>query len=571
VLILKSKLFDVIPPLVLSVCFLAFSLKHARHFSPTDIEPAILASGMYIHKTGKFDVYPVNPPLTKAIAGLAYYLRGTNYEWEDYHAGPGRRAEYAMGRGLCHSEKEGLLSLLILARHCMSLFPVVMIACVYYWSLAITGSRIASLLPSTLLATDPNFWGHGSLITNDIATVAISTASAFCSWHWLKHSTWTSALFSGCILGLAQLTKFSCLLLYPPVILFWALNLIFFKNKSLTFDSAKASILQLATLLSFSVYIINLGYLFEGSGTCLRDFEFVSSALTGETTGATGNRFQDTFLGTLPMPLPYQYIIGCDLQQKDLEYYKSRSYLNGIWQDNKGWCVYYLYGIVVKLPHATHLALIFCFFYGVMAIGRTVFGASSIVSAVDFSFAYVFTHGLLFLLSVSLHDSFSIHFRYAFPCLSFFLVGAAISVSVLPGPKRPVGISIFLFLLIAIISNLQVRQPISYFNWLAGGSDNGWKHMLGSSFDWGQDLLIVKECLAKSNIPIEDVSIKHFRYSHWDSIYPEIDPQREGTFKYFLVGAESITQQNSEWRAKLPDAIRICDTAWLFPATKESN
>ena len=32
-------------------------------------------------------------------------------------------------------------------------------------------------------------------------------------------------------------------------------------------------------------------------------------------------------------------------------------------------------------------------------------------------------------------------------------------------------------------------HSIAYFNEVAGGPGNGWRHMLGSSFDWGQDWL----------------------------------------------------------------------------------
>jgi hypothetical protein len=33
---------------------------------------------------------------------------------------------------------------------------------------------------------------------------------------------------------------------------------------------------------------------------------------------------------------------------------------------------------------------------------------------------------------------------------------------------------------------------LSYFNELAGGPENGWRHLLESNIDWGQDLLFLK-------------------------------------------------------------------------------
>lgn len=36
-------------------------------------------------------------------------------------------------------------------------------------------------------------------------------------------------------------------------------------------------------------------------------------------------------------------------------------------------------------------------------------------------------------------------------------------------------------------------HQLAYFNELAGGPSEGWRHMLGSSFDWGQDLRIAAQ------------------------------------------------------------------------------
>lgn len=35
-------------------------------------------------------------------------------------------------------------------------------------------------------------------------------------------------------------------------------------------------------------------------------------------------------------------------------------------------------------------------------------------------------------------------------------------------------------------------HQLAYFNELSGGPPEGWRHVLGSSFDWGQDILFAK-------------------------------------------------------------------------------
>jgi hypothetical protein len=44
-------------------------------------------------------------------------------------------------------------------------------------------------------------------------------------------------------------------------------------------------------------------------------------------------------------------------------------------------------------------------------------------------------------------------------------------------------------------------HQLSYFNELAGGPQNGSKHLLGSNLDWGQDLIFAEEVLRLRKSP----------------------------------------------------------------------
>jgi hypothetical protein len=113
---------------------------------------------------------------------------------------------------------------------------------------------------------------------------------------------------------------------------------------------------QMTLLLAVAVYAINLGYGFEGTGTRLGDFRFVSRTLRtvpagdGPSVGSVlGNRFDGTFWGRLPVPLPSNYVAGIDRQKFDFDDAGFWSYLRGQWRD-RGWWYYYLYGLAVKEP-----------------------------------------------------------------------------------------------------------------------------------------------------------------------------------------------------------------------------
>ncbi|TVS20017.1 MAG: hypothetical protein EA424_06150, partial [Planctomycetaceae bacterium] len=75
-----------------------------------------------------------------------------------------------------------------------------------------------------------------------------------------------------------------------------------------------------------AVYVINLGYGFEGTGARLDELRFISPTLR-DSPGASppgsiprpGNRFAGTLWGRLPIPVPANYLLGIDRQKYDFD------------------------------------------------------------------------------------------------------------------------------------------------------------------------------------------------------------------------------------------------------------
>ncbi len=98
--------------------------------------------------------------------------------------------------------------------------------------------------------------------------------------------------------------------------------------------------LALVAVAVLSLFVVNLGYGFDGSFSRLGDFVFQSSALSGSEPelfgpGDPGNRFAGTPLADLPLPLPKSYLLGLDLQKADFER-PAGSFLGGEWKA-RGW------------------------------------------------------------------------------------------------------------------------------------------------------------------------------------------------------------------------------------------
>ena len=217
-------------------------------------------------------------------------------------------------------------------------------------------SQLAGLLALALWCFCPNILAHGSLVTPDMGATAMAVAACYAFWRWLKEPTSWGALVGGLVLGAAQLTKMSLLVLYPMWIVMWGV----YRIGDPAGESRRRWRRELAMLgmqFVLSIYVLNLGYGFEGTFTRLGSFRFVSAALgtgNGEQNAPRkgDNRFGDSWLAVLPVPLPKNYVLGIDLQKRDFEDYGRPSYLRGEFRKH-GWWYYYLYALAIKMPLGT--------------------------------------------------------------------------------------------------------------------------------------------------------------------------------------------------------------------------
>jgi hypothetical protein len=107
----------------------------------------------------------------------------------------------------------------------------------------------------------------------DVPSAALAVTSVYFFWKWLKRPEMLESFIAGIILGLAELTKFTLLIFYPLFLIMWLLYRLP-KIKTLTKNLWFQQIKQLAVMFAMSILIINMGYLFEGTGKLLGSYRF---------------------------------------------------------------------------------------------------------------------------------------------------------------------------------------------------------------------------------------------------------------------------------------------------------
>ncbi|MDD3587453.1 MAG: hypothetical protein PHQ75_09735 [Thermoguttaceae bacterium] len=379
-------------------------------------------------------------------------------------------------------------------------------------------------------------------------------------------------LFAGLTLGLAELCKFTLLIFYPLFVLLWFLYRLPDRTKISLHDWSRQAG-QLALIFLVSIFVINMGYVFEDSGKQLRDFKFQTTLFTGyedleKVPYCGGNRFDgsgnffETTLGYLPMPLPANFIQGIDTQRLDFER-GLPSYLRGQWSDH-GWWYYYLYALLIKTPVGTILLFLLAIFCTLFLKGYNASWRDEMV---------ILLPGIVLLAFVSSQTGFSVHSRYVIPALPFFFVwmskvGRAftgiphekrdeqnqseqLQDDLKPVKKYPQGYKIvrvltIVFLTWSVLSSLSVyphsisyfnelavciptpktdehpqippiQKPVSFYDWykaiVSAGPRNGPRHLLDSNIDWGQDLFNL-ERWCKRHPEVTDLKV-----AYWGS-YP---------------------------------------------------
>jgi 4-amino-4-deoxy-L-arabinose transferase-like glycosyltransferase len=504
--------------------------------SPTFNEPAHLVAGLSNWQLGRFNIYSVNPPLVRMVAAVPALLSRARTDWHRFSEEPGARPEFDLAREFIAANGERSLWIITLARWACIPFSVLGAYICFRWARDLYGSG-AGLLSLTLWCFCPNILAHGHLITSDVAATALGITAGYTFWRWLKQPTWWHTLISGLVLGAAELAKTTLVIFYPLWPLMW-LAYRWPQRPDMTGRDWLREAAMLAVRMIVGLYVINMGYGFEGTFTRLGDYRFISAALGGTSANegapqGTGNRFAGTCWEHLPVPLPKHYVVGIDLQKQDFENYKRSSYFRGRFSGT-GWWYYYLYALAIKVPLGTWLLLGLASSLWIWrGPGEVAPRTKQSISARD-EFILVAPAAII-LTFVSSQTGFSEHMRYVLPIFPFVFVWIGRIVTGLGRKKWIIAGATTTALAWSIASSMWIfPHSLSYFNELVRGPRGGPAHLILSNVDWGQDLVELK---------------------HWLAMHPKAAPLNLLYFGYF-------DPRDVGWDYSVPDQL-LEDETWI--------
>ena len=462
---------------LLVLCLFAQAMVHARSASITFDEGPHLAVGYATLRTGDLRLQPVHihPPLANVLSAAPLLLQSDLPDpcavggWEIASLSAVTDAvvwQYPHPRRLA-----------IAARFPIILMTLLLGAIVYRWASDLFGSR-AGLVALALYAFDPNIIAHGSLVTTDMAVALWGTATLFLTARCLRSPRWATWAGAGVALGLALASKVSALSLVPVVGMLWLLG-----PRSLPWRRrllVTAGGLTLAALVLWAVY----------------GFE----------------------LRPLPgFPLPVPAATHLDIYRSLREHYQlgHPSFLMGQNADH-GWWYYFPVAFLLKTPLATAMA-----------------SALSTIrhppSAIRYSPFAIRRWGPLLLFPalyslLSLLSSVNIGYRHLLPLLPFlFIFTSRIAACKLRVTNHESRITnhVLRFTLYALLAWLLIGtlltppHYLAYFNLLAGGPAGGYRCLVDSNLDWGQNLYQLRDWMQENGV-------ERVYYAHFSPARPEV-------------------------------------------------
>ncbi len=583
----RSRLWTSLAVIGLLALHYALAARSLLQENPTVDEVVHMPAGITYWQKGTFRLYHHNPPLFKLIAALPVVL--AHPETEPLYAMRSWRSKdpsaITFSQWFAALNYSRYFELFQLARLTMPLFSILGGLVVFAWSRRLYGTW-GGLLSLTLWVFCPNILAHARLITSDMCSTAMGVGATYMFWRYLQKPTWRWAVAAGVALGIAQLSKFSMLLLYAVWPFLWLVRLGLVVPRGEWARAIGKELIQGTAIVALSIVTIDAGYLFEGVGIPLRDFEFGSRTLTRPVPPETVrprsknplfdaawqfriNRFRGTWLGRIPAPLPEHYLLGFDEQKLEAEGIPRRFndailegkvdeerrvpelagepmaaytvYLNGTLR-HTGWWNYYLLALIYKVPEGTWLLV-------ALSVAAMVLVKRSRTEWFDE--IVLWTVPLVILFSMSFLTDINLGLRYVLAIAPYVFISAG---KVVPWTlsrsrawRRVLGSLVVGSLGLTIAASMWIAPHyLAYFNWASGGPDRVPARMIDSNLDWGQDLVGLQEWWRKT-IPDQPIGLAYF-----GQINPSIFEMRGERFRWFLPPVLPGTTDPLPWAKNLP-------------------
>jgi len=434
---------------LLGVIFIARELNYISQKSATYDEAYFIAQGWATLKTGDYRLRKDKTFLVPFITAIPLSLSSQmEFPLKDnpyWKEAEKERRSWSFGLDFLYHNSLTADTILYRARLPIIFLSVILMFFVFKLTKEIYG-ELPAIISVFLYSFSPTILAHSGLSTEDITLTCFVFITIYTFWRYTNFPKTINAIFLGIALGLALNSKHSALILIPGLII-----LCWFYRKNINF--------KYQHLIYFLIGLI------------------------------------------IPFLLIYQifHIKEYFLSLKETTDYINRSQMSFLMgkYSIRGFREYFLIAFLIKTPVA-----VLIFFLLRLITQR--------VSKTDFLLIFPI---LLFFIPASF-TPMQIGHRHILPIYPFLFVFISSGIANFLHPLLkdrkvlPVIIASLLLLHFAYSSIKIHPHYLAYFNEFIGGPENGYKYLVDSNIDWGQDLKGLRKYIQKN--AVSDVILSYY-------------------------------------------------------------
>ena len=466
-----------------------------------------------------FRINPEHPPLVKDLAALPLLRLDLNFPKDHPSWQENVNDQWWFGPEFLYRSGNDADQILFWARIPMILLLIFLGWFLFLWTKKLAGN-ITALLVLILFSFSPTFLAHGRLVTTDVAAALGVVLSTYFWLKFLEKPSKKNIILAGLILGISMLFKFSLILLVPFFAIITIVK-VFLKFKSQGVKKLFRGILKYAI---FAVIIGMIGIIFIIWPVYqFHVLDYPIERQTSDTESILSSfslvPLKDLCIWMIQKPIlrPLtHYLLGL-LMVFQRTAGGNTTYFMGI-VSNVGWWYYFPIVYFLKVPLALHILSLIALFWAVSLIKKPFWQKPwfRITEWVKNHFSeFSMMVFLVIYWTTSIAGNLNIGLRHVLPTFPFIYILVSLGIfnllkKIKKIPLKKMANSFISVLLGFYIVSSLLAWPhyLSYFNEIAGGSEEGYKYVVDSNYDWGQDLKRLKNWVEKNNI--EEIYVDYF-------------------------------------------------------------
>jgi hypothetical protein len=416
--------------LMLSLLFFLQAFLGQRKISLTWDEPSFISAGYMYLTRGDFQLNQGHPPLMQDLVALPLLFldihepSGSDAEWREAN-----NPTAALGRRFIYDSGNDVDRIATWARLPVVTLGAFLVFSLFMWGKSLYGT-VPALLAALLAAGNPELLAHAKLATEDLGCSAFMFFAVWGFWRAVKSGRLSDWGLCGLLTGLALISKYTALLLVPIYLALGGYS--WFRHRMVIHPLALAR--TVAIVAGIAVAVVGAGY----------NFSFDLSTYFDGLTRIYGDTAQE-----------YQFYLFGHISEKPFWYYGLAAF-------------------IVKVPVLT-----------MVLIGLASFRAWHDKEHREAMFFLLVP--AMIVIAASFFDRQNLGLRRILPAFPFLLLFTAqVAVNITKQAKRAAVLGLFVFA--ALEAAPASPHHLSYFNFIAGGPENGPFFLDDSNIDWGQDL-----------------------------------------------------------------------------------